>query len=647
MSSVAVVVLGDVGRSPRMQYHCTSLAALPATQVSLVGYRGERCIREVEDAKNIKKFLISTPFASMPRKLFLLYAPFKVLFQLLQLLFILLWAIPRPRAFLVQNPPSIPTLLVVWLAARLRGSRFVIDWHNFGYTVLALGLHGRSGWLVSIARAYECFMAQRADGHLCVTNAMRLWLWDNWRVRASVLYDRPPPFFRRASLAEKHELFSRLAPSLPTYPLPTSPKAAGAAASALGASGAAAGSAGAVDSKPPLLRDTVLTQLLPLAAAASSGTRAGAPFSEDAGSDSDSAAGSGSVAASSSAGRGSSGSAVKRKGKGAAAAPASGAAASAAPAPAASASAASLATPLRALRGAVSAAAELGPPPMAHAPPMSPESLSPSAAAVPLGPALLEGEGEGGDGGGSGDLASAGAAAGLTPAQRSELASLAVRDRPGRPAVIVSSTSWTEDEDFSILLAALTALDAAAVAAPSRFPDFLVLVTGKGPLKALYEARMAALPLKRVAIRTLWLAPGDYPLLLGCADLGVCLHFSTSGLDLPMKVVDMFGAGLPVCAVNFACLPELVRHDINGLVFNTADQLAQQLCDLFSGFPGGDSAKRLKRLRAGVRLFQSERWQDNWMRHASPFFALPAPAAAPASGRSSGGSRRAASGHRS
>lgn len=52
---------------------------------------------------------------------------------------------------------------------------------------------------------------------------------------------------------------------------------------------------------------------------------------------------------------------------------------------------------------------------------------------------------------------------------------------------------------------------------------------------------MREMNLTRVAFRTLWLEPEDYPLLLGSADLGVSLHASSSGLDLPMKVGRWWG----------------------------------------------------------------------------------------------------------
>ena len=56
---------------------------------------------------------------------------------------------------------------------------------------------------------------------------------------------------------------------------------------------------------------------------------------------------------------------------------------------------------------------------------------------------------------------------------------------------------------------------------------------------------------------------------------GLCLHRSSSGLDIPMKVADLFGAGVPVCALDYgASLAERVRHGDNGLLFSTAEQLA-------------------------------------------------------------------------
>lgn len=42
---VAIVVLGDLGRSPRIQYHAASiLNAFPSLHVTLIGYEGEPLI---------------------------------------------------------------------------------------------------------------------------------------------------------------------------------------------------------------------------------------------------------------------------------------------------------------------------------------------------------------------------------------------------------------------------------------------------------------------------------------------------------------------------------------------------------------------------------------------------------------------------
>ncbi|GFR79330.1 chitobiosyldiphosphodolichol beta-mannosyltransferase [Elysia marginata] len=118
-----------------------------------------------------------------------------------------------------------------------------------------------------------------------------------------------------------------------------------------------------------------------------------------------------------------------------------------------------------------------------------------------------------------------------------------------RPALIVSSTSWTEDEDFGILLEALTEYDKCE--AIDSLPDIVCVITGKGPQKEFYSKKIQEQKWRKVEFCLPWLEAEDYPQLLASADLGVCLHTSSSGLDLPMKVVDMFGCRLPVCAANF------------------------------------------------------------------------------------------------
>ncbi|CAH8289478.1 unnamed protein product [Heterobilharzia americana] len=77
-----------------------------------------------------------------------------------------------------------------------------------------------------------------------------------------------------------------------------------------------------------------------------------------------------------------------------------------------------------------------------------------------------------------------------------------------------------------------------------------------------------------------WLEWSDYPIFLGCADLGISIHRSSSGLDLPMKVVDLFGVNVPVLALGYPTLDELMKGNSYGLCFETSHQLAEQMCNL-------------------------------------------------------------------
>lgn len=191
----------------------------------------------------------------------------------------------------------------------------------------------------------------------------------------------------------------------------------------------------------------------------------------------------------------------------------------------------------------------------------------------------------------------------------------------GTLRVLVSSTSWTADEDFSVLIDALVHYSKLATTTHTHLPEILAIITGKGPQKEMYLEKIAALErsgkLSKVTIRTAWLSVQDYARLLASSSLGVSLHTSSSGVDLPMKVVDMFGAGLPIVGWDrFKAWPELVTDGVNGIGFGSAEQLTEHLLELF-----GDDDK-LDRLRIGAQSESSRRWDDEWNPIAGTLFGL-------------------------
>lgn len=413
-TTVQVVVLGDIGRSPRMQYHALSIASHGGT-VNLVGYVDTEVHPDVQQHRFINVVPIK-PFPKLlqtnHRLIFLLIAPLKVIWQILSLYYALGYRTEPNKWMLVQNPPSIPTLAVAQFICFFRRTYLVIDWHNFGYSILALRL-GTNHAFVKLSERYESFFSRGATAHLAVTDAMARVLKQKWGIEAIRLHDRPPKYFQPLSFEHRFAFLRRL-----------------------------------------------------------------------------------------------------------------------------------------------------------------PET-----------------------------------------AQYAE----GIEKQAWR--LIVSSTSWTPDEDFSILLDALVTYSA-AVEKNITLPKILAIITGKGPQKELYVSQIRRLDqensLKNALITTTWLNTEDYAALLGSADLGISLHTSASGVDLPMKVVDMFGTGLPVVGWSkFEAWSELVQEGKNGCGFDSAERLAGLLEDLF----GGDGRK-LDQLRQCALKESSRRWDYEWMPKAGKLFQL-------------------------
>jgi beta-1,4-mannosyltransferase len=112
-------------------------------------------------------------------------------------------------------------------------------------------------------------------------------------------------------------------------------------------------------------------------------------------------------------------------------------------------------------------------------------------------------------------------------------------------------------------------------------------------------------------VRTVWLEPGDYPVLVGMADAGLCLHQSSSGLDLPMKLADFRGAGVPVCAYDYApVLAEAITPGHEGVTFRDPGELAALLLALASADLA--SVPNFAAARSWLAAHPAERWEEQW-----------------------------------
>ena len=212
---ILIIVLGDVGRSPRMQYHALSFAKEGFT-IDLVGFDHSPLVKELQDQSLVRIVSLNEPPKKPSWLPQLFYYIFKTIYLFLQLVLVILWRTSRHSHVLVQNPPAIPTLAVAWLISLVRQSQFIIDWHNYGYTILSLALSSAHP-LVKFSKFYESIFGQRAVHNICVTQAMRDDLSQRWGIKATTLYDRPPERFRSVDESARHKIFMKLGESYDVF----------------------------------------------------------------------------------------------------------------------------------------------------------------------------------------------------------------------------------------------------------------------------------------------------------------------------------------------------------------------------------------------------------------------------------------------
>src|SRR5262249_29616235 len=165
-----VVALGDLGRSARMLYHARALAAC-GVDVDLVGFEGTPLPKAIAADPRIAIRRLNPPTLRLRGRFSGSGSAVAGLLDAARLgvrLWRTLRRLKQPDLVLIQNPPAFPTLAVTWFTLRRRGVRFVIDWHNLGYTLLRVHI-GRWHPAVRLARWFERRDARRVDANLCVS----------------------------------------------------------------------------------------------------------------------------------------------------------------------------------------------------------------------------------------------------------------------------------------------------------------------------------------------------------------------------------------------------------------------------------------------------------------------------------------------
>ena len=403
--NVAILVLGDLNRSPRMLNHCVAISeSFPnINEISLIGYDSNDIRNDINSNPKIKRYNISKLINNLsnflPRFLFIFTSFFKILFQIFSMFFIL-FRIPKFQFLILQNPPGIPSMFICWIVCKLRSAKFIIDWHNYGYTILKV--NNRPNFIVKIAEKYEKFFGKKSHMNFCVSQAEKRDLKKNFGIDAICLPDKPLlGLFKFLTSEQAPELYKKY----------------------------------------------------------------------------------------------------------------------------------------------------------------------------------------------------------------KELNTLLDKNRP---ILMISSTSWTPDEDFNMLLNSLIKTEE-ILNKNNNLKKVLFLITGKGPMKENFMKKVNESNLNIFNVKSIWLDSDDYPKLLALCDLGICLHYSSSGIDLPMKVVDMFSACLPAAAIYYPTIEELVKNEENGFTFRNEKELSKILKNAIEEISKNGKWEKLEKFRKKLKKdLNEENWVAQW-----------------------------------